>query len=141
MKSLSLIFVLLIAFTLSACSQFGVYRLDVQQGNLITQEQLAKVKPGMSRIEVRNILGTPLLQDAFHADRWDYAYRDDRNTERRLNPFGRESQQFTVTILFESEKVTRISGEASAVEILTGGGERRKTPDATPPGAPPEPKK
>lgn len=141
MKFFTLIFAFVAALTLSACSQFGVYRLDVQQGNLVTQEQLARVKPGMSRIEVRNILGTPLLQDAFHADRWDYAYRDDRNTERKLNPFGRESQQFTVTILFEGEKVTRISGEASSVEILTGGGERRRTPDATPPGAPPEPKK
>jgi outer membrane protein assembly factor BamE len=141
MKLLNLILSLIATITLSACSQFGVYRLDVQQGNLVTQEQLARVKPGMSRIEVRNILGTPLLQDAFHANRWDYAYRDDRNTERKLNPFGRESQQFTVTILFESEKVARISGEASPVEILTGGGERRRTPDATPPGAPPEPKK
>jgi len=141
MKLFTLVSALVAAISLSACTQFGVYRLDVQQGNLVTQEQLGKVKPGMSRIEVKNILGTPLLQDAFNGNRWDYAYRDDRNTERRLNPFGRESQQFTVTILFESEKVTRILGEASPVEILTGGGDRRKTPNAIPPNAPPEPKK
>jgi len=141
MKFYVLIFTLVSALLLTSCSQFGVYRLDVQQGNLVTQEQLSRVKPGMSRIEVRNILGTPLLQDAFNANRWDYAYRDDRNADRKLNPFARETQQYTVTILFDSEKVSRIAGEASPVEILTGGGERRKTPDATPPGAPSEPKK
>ena len=127
--------------TLSACSNFGVYRLDVQQGNLVTQDQVAKVKPGMSRLDVRNLLGTPLLQDAFSGNRWDYIYTEDRNTEKKLNPFGRIQQQFKVTIIFDGEKVARVDGVASAVEILTGGGERRKTPDATPPGAPPEPRK
>lgn len=125
----------------SGCSQFGVYRLDVQQGNLVTQEQVSKIKPGMSRLEVRNVLGTPLLQDAFNGNRWDYIYSEDRNTDRKLNPFGRVQQQFKVTVIFDAEKVARVDGVASAVEILTGGGERRKTPDATPPGAPPEPRK
>jgi outer membrane protein assembly factor BamE len=141
MKSLIFVFTTATILMLSACSHFGVYRLDIQQGNLVTQEQLAKVKPGMSRIDVRNILGTPLLQDAFNANRWDYAYSDDRNTSRSLNPFGREKQKFTVTVLFESDKVARLEGEASPVEILTGGGERRKTPNVIPPNAPPEPKK
>jgi outer membrane protein assembly factor BamE len=126
---------------LSACSSFGVYRLDIQQGNLVTQEQVAKVKPGMSRLDVRNLLGTPLLQDAFNANRWDYIYTEDRNTEKQLNPFGRIQQQFKITVYFDGEKVAKIDGEASPVEILTGGGDRRKTPDATPPGAPPEPRK
>ncbi len=124
----------------SGCSRFGVYRLDVQQGNLVTQEQVSKVKPGMSRLEVRNVLGTPLLQDAFNADRWDYVYNEDRNTDKSLNPFGRIQQQFKVTVFFDREKVARVEGVASPFEILTGGGDRRKTPDATPPGAP-EPRK
>jgi outer membrane protein assembly factor BamE (lipoprotein component of BamABCDE complex) len=81
------------------------------------------------------------LQDVFNTNRWDYAYSDDRNTDRKLNPFGREQQQFKVAILFENEKVARIEGEASPVEILTGGGDRRKTPNLAPPNAPPEPKK
>jgi outer membrane protein assembly factor BamE len=127
--------------SVSACSSFGVYRLDVQQGNLVTQEQVAKVKPGMSRLDVRNLLGTPLLQDAFNGNRWDYAYSEDRNTERKLNPFGRSQQQFKVTVVFEAEKVVRIDGDASPVEILTGGGERRKTPNQLPPNAPPDPRK
>jgi outer membrane protein assembly factor BamE len=131
--------VLLLA--VSACSNFGVYRLDIQQGNLVTQEQLAKVKPGMSRLDVRNLLGTPLLQDAFNGNRWDYAYSDDRNTDKKLNPFGREKQSFKVAIIFDGEKVAKIEGEASPVEILTGGGEKRRLPNTAPPNAPPEPRK
>jgi len=126
---------------LAACSQFGVYRLDIQQGNLVTQDQLAKVKPGMSRLDVRNLLGTPLLQDAFNGNRWDYSYSEDRNAEKSFNPFARTQQQFKVSVLFDGDKVSRIDGEASPVEILTGGGERRKTPNFIPPNAPPDPKK
>ena len=91
---------------LSACAGFGVYKIDIQQGNLITQEQLAKVKPGMNRIDVRNALGTPLLQDAFHANRWDYYFSDDRAT--KYGPFGRETQRFQVTIMFADDKVSKI---------------------------------
>jgi outer membrane protein assembly factor BamE len=141
MKSFALHALTLISVVLAGCAQFGVYRLDVQQGNLVTQEQVAKVKPGMSRIDVRNILGTPLLQDTFHANRWDYYYAEDRNTDRSLNPFGRVKQTFKVTVQFENEKVASIAGEASPIEILTGGGERRKTPNQLPPNAPPDPRK
>lgn len=120
---------------MAGCAGFGVYKIDIQQGNLITQEQLAKVKTGMSRVDVRNTLGTPLLQDTFHANRWDYYFSDDRAT--KYGPFGREKERFQVTVFFENEKVARIDGVASPVEILTGGGDRRKTPNTTPPGAPP----
>lgn len=50
------------------------YRVDVVQGNVLTTEQVAKVKPGMSRAQVRDLLGTPLLTDIFHEDRWDYMF-------------------------------------------------------------------
>lgn len=126
-------------FAVAGCAGFGVYKIDIQQGNLVTQEQVAKVKTGMSRIDVRNTLGTPLLQDVFHANRWDYYFSDDRAT--KYGPFGREKERFQVTVFFENEKVTRVDGVASAVEILTGGGERRKTPNAIPPGAPTPPPK
>ncbi len=130
-----------VATVLAGCAKFGVYRLDVQQGNLVTQAQVARVQPGMSRLDVRNLLGTPLLQDAFNGHRWDYLYTEDRNAGNKLNPFDRIQQQFKVTVVFEGEKVAKVEGQASPVEILTGGGERRKTPDATPPNAPPEPRK
>lgn len=120
---------------ISGCAGFGVHRIDIQQGNLVTQEQLAKVKPGMSRLDVRTALGTPLLQDVFNGNRWDYYFSLDQSTS--YGPFGRDKQEYKVTILFENDKVARIDGKASAVEILTGGGEKRKLPDSLPPGAPP----
>lgn len=128
-------FAALVLATTAGCAGFGVYKIDIQQGNLVTQEQMSKIKTGMSRIDVRNTLGTPLLQDVFHANRWDYYFSDDRGT--KYGPFGREKERFQVTIFFEDEKVSKIDGVASPVEILTGGGDRRKTPNATPPGAPP----
>lgn len=54
---------------------FLEYRINVQQGNLVEQKQIAQLRPGMTRDQVRYVLGTPLLQDPFHADRWDYVYR------------------------------------------------------------------
>lgn len=70
---------LILFFTacLSACGVVGfpgVYKIDVEQGNIVTQDMVEQLKPGMSRRQVRFILGTPLLQDPFHQNRWDYPY-------------------------------------------------------------------
>ena len=75
---------LLSATCLSGCeslqrtdSLFGLitpYRIDIVQGNAITKEQAALVKPGLTRLQVREVLGTPLVADPFHADRWDYVF-------------------------------------------------------------------
>jgi outer membrane protein assembly factor BamE len=51
------------------------YRIDVQQGNVLTQEMTSQLRPGLTRDQVRFILGTPLLTDVFHANRWDYLFR------------------------------------------------------------------
>jgi len=123
----------------SACAGYGVHKIDIQQGNLVTQEQLSKVKTGMNKVDVKNILGTPLLQDVFNGNRWDYIFSDDRGT--KLGPFGRDVQKFKVTILFVSDGVSKIEGEASPIEILTGGGEKRVVPNILPPGAPTPPPK
>lgn len=127
------------AALMAGCAGFGVHRIDVQQGNLVTQEQLAKVKTGMSRNDVRSLLGTPLLQDVFHANRWDYYFSNEQGT--KYGPFGREQQKYQVTIFFEQEKVAKIDGVASPVEILTGGGPRRFLPNTQMPGAPTPPPK
>jgi outer membrane protein assembly factor BamE len=81
-------------------SLFGVitpYRIDIVQGNAITKEQAALVKPGLSRLQVRDILGTPLLTDPFHADRWDYLF-----TLRRP---GTDAQRRSVVVYFENDVV------------------------------------
>jgi outer membrane protein assembly factor BamE len=72
-----LIIALFVALGLSACGFVGfpgVYKIDVEQGNIITPEMVAQLKPGMTRRQVRFILGTPLLEDPFDQSRWDYPY-------------------------------------------------------------------
>ena len=76
------------------------YRVDVMQGNVITQELAASVKPGMSREQVRDVLGSPLLTSAFHADRWDYVF-----TMRRQ---GVEPQRRSVVVFFKGDVLERI---------------------------------
>ena len=59
----------------SVPTHFNAYKIDVQQGNVLTQEMVAQLKPGQTRDQVRFILGTPLITDIFHQQRWDYVYR------------------------------------------------------------------
>lgn len=76
------------------------YRIDIVQGNAITKEQAALVKPGLSRLQVRDILGTPLLADPFHGNRWDYIF-----TLRRP---GTEAQRRSVIVHFDGDSVKSI---------------------------------
>ena len=69
----SLTFVGLLA--LAGCSFPGVYKIDIQQGNVVTQDMIDQLRPGMTRRQVRFIMGNPLLVDTFHANRWDYDFR------------------------------------------------------------------
>jgi outer membrane protein assembly factor BamE len=103
-------FALLATLALSGCeslqrtdSLFGLitpYRIDIVQGNAITKEQAAQIKPGLSRLQVRDILGTPLLTDPFHAQRWDYLF-----TLRRPNT---DLQRRSVVVYFEGDAVKSI---------------------------------
>jgi outer membrane protein assembly factor BamE len=76
------------------------YRIDIVQGNAVTREQIALIKPGMSRAQVRDILGTPLLTDPFHAERWDYLF-----TIRRQ---GAEPQRRSIVALFDGDVLRKI---------------------------------
>lgn len=72
-----LIFILLLGTALTACSSFrfpGVHRITVQQGNVITQQMIDKLRPGMTRSQVRFVLGNAVVDDPLDADRWDYVY-------------------------------------------------------------------
>jgi outer membrane protein assembly factor BamE len=79
---------------------FTPYRIDIVQGNAVTKEQAAALKPGMSRLQVRDVLGTPLMTDPFHADRWDYIF-----TLRRP---GAALQRRSVVVLFDGDVVKNI---------------------------------
>ena len=82
------------------------YRIDVRQGNFVTPEMVAQLKLGQSRDQVRFILGTSLLTDPFHADRWDYLYR--------FQPGRGEPQQRHLTVYFADNKLARIDGDIAA---------------------------
>ena len=82
------------------------YRIDVRQGNFVTQEMVAQLKPGQSREQVRFILGSPLVADMFHVDRWDYVYR--------FRPGHGEVQQRSLAVFFQDNKLTRVSGDVVA---------------------------
>ncbi len=79
------------------------HRIDIQQGNAITQEMLDKLKPGMTPSQVRFILGTPLLVDPFRKDRWDYVYRLARE--------GKVVETRKVTVIFENDKLKGLEGD------------------------------
>lgn len=64
------------------------YRIDIQQGNVVSAEQFAQLKVGMTRDQVRFLLGTPLLTDVFHERRWDYHYRMDKGDTREVTAMG-----------------------------------------------------
>ena len=84
-------------------SLFGLitpYRIDIVQGNAITKEQAALIKPGLTRLQVKDILGTPLITDPFHAQRWDYLF-----TLRRPNT---DVQRRSVVVNFENDVVKSI---------------------------------
>ena len=76
------------------------YRMDIVQGNVVTREQAALVKPGMSRAQVRDVLGSPMLTDLFHVDRWDYIFTIKRQ--------GTEPQRRNVIVYFTGDKLDRI---------------------------------
>jgi len=79
------------------------YKPEIQQGNYLSQDLIAQVKPGMTREQVRFLLGTPLLVDIFHNDRWDYVYwREATNGSR---------EQRKVALFFADNKLTRMEGD------------------------------
>ena len=110
-----------------------VYRIEIQQGNYVTQDQVQKLKPGMTRTEVRQALGTPLLQDVFHADRWDYYF----SQVRGKNPNDRK----LFSVYFKEDKVGSFTGEVQpAAAPPVGVPPPPGLPQAGPPPAPAQPR-
>jgi outer membrane protein assembly factor BamE (lipoprotein component of BamABCDE complex) len=107
-KALRLSLVLGSVLILGACSipslQFpGVYKIDIQQGNIITQEMIDQLRPGMTKRQVIFVMGTPLVRDPFDQDRWDYVYS--------YQPGGGERGQERVTMFFENDLLTHFTGD------------------------------
>jgi outer membrane protein assembly factor BamE len=110
MKSFSIysLSALMVCF-LAACSTDkipGVYRIDIQQGNYVSQEMLNKLEPGMTKGQVTYVMGSPLLIDTFHPNRWDYLYS--------FQPGNGDREQRRITLYFnENDALSHIEGDTT----------------------------
>jgi outer membrane protein assembly factor BamE len=105
-KYIPILLVIFIIGQLQGCSglQFpGVYKIPIEQGNVITQEMVDQLKPGMSREQVEYIMGSPLIKDTFNPSRWDYVYSIQRGKQPR--------EQYRMSIFFENGQLSHFSGD------------------------------
>jgi outer membrane protein assembly factor BamE len=117
---------LLASLALAGC----VYKIDVQQGNYVTQDVVAKLKKGMTKSEVKLLLGTPLLNDAFHANRWDYFFSNVKG--------GKPEDRTRLTVFFEDDKLVSVMGDvrpAAAAQVAPKAVAPAAPAQATPPPA------
>jgi outer membrane protein assembly factor BamE len=105
-----ILIILVAAVVIAACKQspelpaaISPYKIDIQQGNVVTQEMVAKLKAGLTRSQVRFVLGSPLVTDMFHADRWDYIYLMQRQ--------GKPDERRRLTVIFDGDKLLRLEGD------------------------------
>jgi len=96
-QALTAVIILVLSLALSAC----VYRLDIQQGNLLEEDSVSQVEVGMSRSAVEFLLGTPMVADSFHRGRWDYPYYLRRGRSE-------EVERRWIVVYFEDDQVSRI---------------------------------
>ena len=96
----------LLTVMLAACGNNfgfpGVYKINIEQGNVVTEEMVEQLRPGLNRRQVRFIMGTPLIEDSFHDDRWDYRYLL-RNGNETLS-------ETSLTLWFEGDELIRAEG-------------------------------
>jgi outer membrane protein assembly factor BamE len=80
-----------------------VYRLDIHQGNVVSQEMIDQLRPGMTKRQVAFIMGTPLLADPFHDNRWDYIYSNQPGGEPRVEK--------SISLVFQNDELTGLQGD------------------------------
>lgn len=116
-----------LALVLAACSNYSAnlpsikpYKMDIQQGNVVTPKMMMQLRPGMTKAQVRFIMGTPLIADSFHANRWDYFYQ--------MRKDGKIIEQRRVIMEFEDDKLKRVRGDV----VPAGSGVAESLPDDRP---------
>ena len=114
--------VLLLAGCAAQGGPFGflkVYRIDIPQGNIVTQEMVDKLQPGMNKRQVRFVMGSPLILDTFEPERWDYLRSMEEGRKKKRT-------QQRISLYFENDLLVRMEGD------LAPGGAKTETP-APPP--------
>ncbi|MDR3221634.1 MAG: outer membrane protein assembly factor BamE [Candidatus Accumulibacter sp.] len=110
-----------LVFVAGACSwvprPISEYKIDIQQGNVLTQDMVAQLRPGLSKDQVRFILGTPVLTDMFHANRWDYVYRLQKGSTGEV-----EMRKFSA-FFGDDERLVRVGGDVSAMQAADASAE------------------
>lgn len=106
MRNIFILLALLCASCGTALPTIKPYKLDVQQGNVVTSKMLLQLRPGMTKSQVRFIMGTPLIQDSFHGNRWDYVYL--------MREAGKIKEQRRVILDFENELLKTVRGDVIA---------------------------
>jgi outer membrane protein assembly factor BamE len=113
---------LLSSLTLVSCSTImsfipGVYTIDIQQGNIIEQSMIDQLRPGMNQRQVLYIMGSPMLNNVFHKNRWDYVYSN--------QPSGEDRVQKQISLFFENDQIAGIQGDfrPSATPVIKTSGE------------------
>ena len=107
LRALAAIAVLLLASCGSLrLPEIKPYRMEIQQGNFVSQDMVSQLKPGMTKDQVRFVLGTPLITDSFHADRWDYVFR-------RQMANSTELEHRRIAVFFEDGKLKRVAGDVT----------------------------
>ena len=114
------------ALVVSGCG--FIYKLDVQQGNYVTQEMVAKLKKGMTKPQVMEALGTPLLADAFHANRWDYYFSNVKG--------GKAADRTRLSVFFEDDKLVAVTGDVRAAAPTQSAPTATAPPAAAPSAVP-----
>ena len=104
------------------------YKMDVQQGNVVTQDMISKIQPGMTRSQVRFALGTPLVVDPFRSDRWDYVYL--------YQKAGVTTEQRRIAVIFKDDRLVRIDGDVVAARVGAGAPGAKAEKPAAPPVQP-----
>ena len=94
---------LILLLSIGGCSFPGVYKINIQQGNIITQDMLEQLKPGMNRRQVHFVLGNPMIDNVFDDSYENYAYT--------YQMAGGKTEKQLITIFYEDEKFTRFTGE------------------------------
>ena len=106
-RSVKLSIAALLVSLVSACGSI-LYKVEIAQGNFVSKEQVAALKLGMPRLQVADILGTPLLVSVFHADRWEYVF----NLKRQ----GIETPSYKLTVYFKGDALDKIDGSNMPTE-------------------------
>jgi outer membrane protein assembly factor BamE len=102
--------ILALSFLIAGCGLapgLTPYRIEIQQGNYVTEEMASQLKPGLTRDQVRFVLGTPLVSDLFHEERWDYVFMRQRASSSAI-------EYHRIAVFFEDGRLKRVEGDMIA---------------------------